>query len=215
MRYDTVFFDLDGTLLDTLDDLTAAVNHVMALFGYPLHSRAAVRRFVGNGVRVLLTRAVPGGEENPHFAACEAAYRAYYESHTTVFTKPYPGIPALLEELAKRGVRLAIVSNKQDAAVQSLRIAYFPTVCAASGERPGIRRKPNPDLLFALMEKMGATPEQCCLVGDSEVDVETAARAGIGHVAVTWGFRDREELTSAGAKVLCDTPAEVLSYLMG
>lgn len=214
-KFDTVIFDLDGTLLDTLDDLTAAVNYVMRRYGYPEHSRDAVRRFVGNGVTHLLNCAVPGGKSNPDFEACVRDYRARYESHSMVRTKPYPCAMELLGALLSDGYRLAVVSNKQDAAVKGLCAACFPMIPFAMGEceERGVRRKPFPDMVDETIKQLGSRKERCCYIGDSEVDIATAKNAGIACISVTWGFRDADYLREQGAVMLASDAKSALAFL--
>ena len=214
-KYDTVIFDLDGTLLDTLDDLTAAVNFVMRKYGYPEHTREAIRTFVGNGVVRLVSRAVPDGQSNPQFDACLADYKAYYESHTMVYTKPYDGVMEMIETLLADGYKLAVVSNKQDAAVKSLCAECFPNIPFAMGEMEsrGIRRKPYPDMVEETIKQLGSVKERCCYIGDSEVDIETAKNTGIDCISVTWGFRDADYLREQGAAMTADTADEVVTLL--
>ncbi len=214
-KYDTVIFDLDGTLLNTLDDLRLAVNHVMRSHGLPEHDREAIRTFVGNGVRHLIACAVPGGTDNPVFEACLADYRAYYEFHTMEQTKPYDGVMALIEVLRHRGYKLAVVSNKQDAATKILCAACFPLIPLAMGEMEerGIRRKPHPDMVLEAIRRLGSEKERCCYIGDSEVDIATAKNAGIDCISVTWGFRTAEELRASGATILASTTDEVAALL--
>ena len=196
----TIIFDLDGTLLDTLGDLASSVNHVMALFGFPSHTREQIREMVGNGVYVLFEKAVPGGRDHPSYSACIQEFQSYYAAHMQIETAPFPGILPLLSHLQKRGYRLAVVSNKFDAAVKALCQNYFsPYIQTAIGESPSIARKPAPDTVFSAMEKLSASKEQCIYVGDSEVDIETAKNAGIPCISVSWGFKTIEFLKAHGA----------------
>ncbi len=214
-KYDTVIFDLDGTLLNTLDDLMIAVNYVLAKYGYPIHTKEAIRTFVGNGVRHLIARAVPKGEDNPDFEACLADYRTYYESHTMEHTKPYDGVMDLIETLRDRGYKLAVVSNKQDAATKILCAECFPLIPFAMGEMEsrGIRRKPHPDMVLETIRQLDSVKERCCYIGDSEVDIATAKNTGIDCISVTWGFRTAEELRESGAVCLANNVDEVLALL--
>jgi phosphoglycolate phosphatase len=213
-RYNTVIFDMDGTVLNTLEDLTDSVNHTMALFGYPTRTIDEVRRFVGNGVGRLVELCVPGGKENPQFVDCLAAFKAYYEAHMQVKTGPYKGIPELLSLLRDRGFKLAIVSNKFDDAVKELTPFYFgDAVAVAVGEAPGVAKKPAPDTVHKALEALGSTACEAVYVGDSEVDAETAKNAGLPFVGVTWGFRDRALLEEKGAKWIIDEPEELLEIL--
>jgi len=214
-KYDTVIFDLDGTLLDTLDDLMVAVNYVMRKYGFPEHSKEAVRTFVGNGVVHLIDCAVPDGKNNPDFESCLADYRTYYESHTMQHTKPYDGVMELIAKLREDGYKLAVVSNKQDAATKSLCAECFPLIPFAMGEMEsrGIRRKPHPDMVLETIKELGSAKERCCYIGDSEVDILTAKNTGIDCISVTWGFRTEAELRENGARVLADNVEEVLALL--
>ena len=213
MQYTTVLFDLDGTLLDTLDDLTDAVNRALVLYGQPTRERREVRAFLGNGAKYLMEHAAPcvTGER---FDALLRDYKADYDANCVVKTAPYPGIEALLRALRARGVRTGIISNKPDSAVQPLYKTFFAdTMDIAVGEREGIRRKPAPDTVLSAMERLGAAPAETLYVGDTEVDLETARRAGVDCAAVTWGFRDPDQLTAAGAERLFDSADALCAYL--
>ena len=216
MSYQTFIFDLDGTLLDTLGDLAASVNYALRTHGMPEHSIDDVRRFVGNGVRKLMQRAVPGGETNPTFEATFATFRQYYMAHSLDTTRPYDGIPETLAALKARGCRLAVVSNKMMAATQELIRHFFPdTIEVAIGEdeAAGIRKKPAPDTVFAALRQLGVGKEGSVYVGDSDVDIQTAANAGIPCISVLWGFRDRDFLIQHGAKTFISAPSELLQFL--
>jgi phosphoglycolate phosphatase len=214
MKYSVVIFDLDGTLLDTLDDLTDSVNHVLSVFGWPLRTRDEVRAFVGNGLRNLMKKAVPEGEANPLFEEAAALQRTYYSSHSNLKTAPYRGIMELVERLRKDGVVMAIVSNKRQNAVNDLRDAYFNGyIDIAVGETENVRRKPYPDTVIKVMELTGRKKEECLYVGDSEVDILTADNAGIDCVAVSWGFRSREQLIESGASVIVDDTEELYDHI--
>jgi len=206
-------FDLDGTLLDTLGDLAASTNYALRTHGMPEHSIDDVRRFVGNGVRKLMERAIPGGAANPDFEATFATFRQYYMEHSLDTTKPYEGIPETLAELKRRGCRLAVVSNKMMAATQELCRYFFPdTIEVAIGENEsqGIRKKPAPDTVFAALRKLGVGNGEAVYVGDSDVDIQTAANAGLPCISVLWGFRDRDFLIQHGAKSFISAPSELL-----
>ena len=212
--YETYIFDLDGTLLDTLGDLTASVNYALRKHGMPQHSVDAVRTMVGNGVRKLMERAVVGGAQCPLFEAVFATFRQHYVEHQLDTTRPYDGIPELLEELKRRGRRTAVVSNKMDVATRSLCSHFFPgLIDVAVGEREaeGIRRKPAPDTVLEALKLLGVGPEGAVYVGDSEVDVATAASSGLPCISVLWGFRSREFLLANGATTFVNAPAELLS----
>ena len=213
MRYHTYIFDLDGTLLDTLTDLAASCNYALRTHGMPEHSIDDVRRFVGNGVRLLMERAVPGGAGHPDFEATFATFREHYMQHSLDTTRPYPGIPEVLAELKKRGCRLAVVSNKMMAATVELCHHFFPdTIEVAIGENEaaGIRKKPAPDTVFAALKELGVEKDGAVYVGDSDVDFRTSVNAGIPCVSVLWGFRDRDFLIQHGAKTFISAPSELL-----
>ncbi len=213
--YRAVIFDLDGTLLNTLDDLAASTNAALRQFGYPERTVEEVRRFVGNGVRLLMVRALPQGEETPRFEEILAYFRQHYAAHCREATAPYPGIPALLARLRERGVRVAVVSNKFDAAVKDLCHAYFGgEVEVAVGESPAVAKKPAPDAVLAAMRELGVSPADAVYVGDSEVDVETARRAGLPCISVLWGFRDRAELVAHGATHFAPDTAALAALLL-
>lgn len=207
MTYSTVIFDLDGTLLDTLDDLADAANTALTAHGYPARTREEVCAFVGNGVRRLIERAIPGGAENPDCEAVLADFKAAYSACCRNKTAPYPGIVGLLSRLRDGGVRIAVVSNKFDAAVRDLCAHYFgDLVPVAVGECDNVRKKPAPDAVFEALRRLGADASDAVYVGDSDVDILTARNAGLPCISVTWGFRTRGFLTAHGASVLTDSP---------
>lgn len=210
MSYDTYIFDLDGTLLDTLQDLATSVNYALRQHHMPEHSIDDVRRFVGNGVRRLMERAVPEGAANPAFEAAFATFREYYMEHSLDTTRPYDGIPELIHELKQRGCRMAVVSNKMMAATQELVHHFFPEIEVAIGEHEaeGIRKKPAPDTVFAAMKQLGQG--SAVYVGDSDVDLATARNSGLPCISVLWGFRDREFLLAHGATTFVEKPCEIL-----
>ena len=210
MNIKAVIWDLDGTLLNTLDDLAASVNAALAMNGMPLRSTEEVRAFVGNGIRKLMVRAVPGGEANPAFDKALEDFTRHYGAHSRDRTRPYDGILEMLDRLSAAGVKHAIVSNKIDFAVKALSRAYFgERMCAAIGDDPSRARKPAPDSVLAAMREMGVTAQETVYVGDSDVDVLTARNAGVPCVAVLWGFRDEACLRAAGAERLARTPDEL------
>ncbi len=211
MAYKTYLFDMDGTLLDTLADLAAAVNHTLAQYGYPQRTVEQVRKGLGNGAVKLMAAMLPRGEETPGFADIMRDYRAWYQEHSCVATAPYPGIPELLAALRQRGCRVGIVSNKPDATVQRLAEQFFPGV-PAFGESPACPRKPAPDMVYRALEELGAGREDAVYVGDSEVDVATARNAGLPLIGVSWGFRGRQALEDCGAAQIADTAAEVAEF---
>lgn len=209
MGYATYLFDMDGTLLDTLADLTAAVNHTLEQYGYPRRTIEQVRKGLGNGAVKLMAAMLPQGEETPGFADIMRDYRAWYQAHACVETCPYPGVPEMLKRLRQRGCKVAIVSNKPHGAACELAERFFPGV-PTFGERPETLRKPAPDMVFHALAALGAGKENAVYVGDSEVDVQTARNAGLPVIGVAWGFRGREALAAAGAETIVDTAAELL-----
>jgi phosphoglycolate phosphatase len=213
MRYQTYVFDLDGTLLDTLGDLAASTNYALRTYGMPEHSLDDVRRFVGNGVRVLMERAVPQGADNPQFEAAFQTFREHYMQHSLDTTKPYDGIIETLEALKAEGCRLAVVSNKMMAATQELCRHFFrDTIEVAIGEHEaqGIRKKPAPDTVNEAFRQLGVGKERAVYVGDSDVDILTARHSGLPCISVLWGFRDRDFLIQHGAETFISAPSELL-----
>lgn len=212
MKYTTYIFDLDGTLLDTLQDLADAVNHALHQYGMAQHSLDKIRTFVGNGVRLLMERSVPDGAENPDFEAVFAAFRQYYMEHSLDNTRPYDGIPEALCELKRQGCRMAVVSNKMMAATKELVAHFFPEIEVAIGEHEaaGIRKKPAPDTVDEALRQLGVTKEGAVYVGDSDVDLQTACNSGLPCISVLWGFRDRDFLLAHGATTFIRHPRELL-----
>ena len=204
-----ILFDLDGTLLNTLDDLTDAVNVTLAHFGCPERTAAQVRQFVGNGAERLIRLALPGTEKDPDVFQALSYFKDYYAAHTQVKTRPYEGILEALAEVRKE-YPVAIVSNKPDGAVKLLCKQYFADVYAL-GESSLCPRKPAPDMVYTAMKDIGA--ERCIYVGDSEVDVLTAKNAGVPCLSVLWGFRDKDVLAEAGAAHFCEAPKDLLTSL--
>lgn len=209
--FDTVVFDLDGTLLDTLDDLAASVNYALRSYGLPERSTGEVRSFLGNGIRYLMSHAVGDAVMGDDFERVFQTFRSHYVAHCLDCTKPYPGMMSLLEELRSRGVKMAIVSNKLHPAVQELSDRFFKGyIISAVGESATVRRKPNPDAVLAALREMGSARGRAVYVGDSEVDAETAQNAGIPCVLVSWGFRDADFLRTLPCLALIDTPRDLL-----
>ena len=200
-----ILWDLDGTLLDTLEDLADGVNYALEQFGYPRRTLEEVRRFVGNGARNLIVQAVPEGADPDPVLAC---FQTYYGAHCQIKTRPYEGVPEALEQLNK--YPMAVVSNKPDAAVKTLCAQHFPNLYAR-GESADCPRKPAPDMVLRAMVDLGV--EKCIYVGDSEVDVVTAANAGVPCLSVLWGFRDREEIQQMGGRHFCHRIAELAPML--
>jgi len=214
-RYDTVIFDLDGTLLNTLDDLANSINYALETMGFPTHTIDDVRRFVGCGAKELARRASPVGSSEDVIEQVLAQFRAHYSTHSTVLTAPYPGIFDMMDQLKKAGIQQAVVSNKPDAQVRSLCERYFSDyVTLAAGDREGVKRKPEPDAVWMAMEEMGAKKSRTLYVGDSDVDVITARNAEVDCAAVTWGFRSEEELRQAGAVHLFDTAEQLTDWIV-
>lgn len=210
--YNTYIFDLDGTLLSTLGDLAASCNYALRTNGMPERTIDEVRVFVGNGVKKLMERAVPNGEDNPAFEKTYSDFRKHYMVHNLDTTKPYDGVMDLLKELNSRGKKVAVVSNKFYAATKELCRHFFGNlVQVAIGEREDIRKKPAPDTVIEAMRQLGVTTEGAVYIGDSDVDIETARNSGMPCISVLWGFRDRDFLLQHGAKTLVDTPTDILS----
>lgn len=210
-NYTTYIFDLDGTLLDTLDDLAASANYALRQHGMAEHPTDDIRRFVGNGVRLLMERATPGGAANPLFDSVFATFRAHYMEHALDTTRPYDGIPEMLGRLRRQGCRLAVVSNKMMAATQELVAHFFPEIEVAIGEHEaeGIRKKPAPDSVNEALRRLGADRDTAVYVGDSDVDIMTARNAGLPCLSVLWGFRDRDFLLRHGATTLIARPDDI------
>ena len=210
-----ILWDLDGTLLDTLEDLADGVNHALAHFDLPTYPLAQIRSFVGNGARRLIASCLPQGEEHPLFNQVFEEFQRFYKANCRNKTKPYPGILPLLGRLQKQGVAMSVVSNKPHAAVVELAREHFEGLLTqAVGEQAGIPRKPNPDMILLAMEQLASLPQNTVYVGDSEVDVLTAQNAGIPCISVCWGFRDEPELKLAGAQTLCHTVEELEQALL-
>ena len=210
-EYSTYIFDLDGTLLSTLDDLAASTNYALRTFHLPERTIDEVRRFVGNGVRKLIERAVPEGEQHPEFEQILDTFRQHYLVHSLDATCPYEGIVEVLSALRQRGKRVAVVSNKFYAATAELCRHFFgDMVEVAIGEREGIRKKPAPDTVLEALRQLGVGKEGAVYVGDSEVDLETARNCSLPCISVLWGFRDRDFLLAHGATTFINSPAELL-----
>lgn len=215
MKYKMAIFDLDGTILDTLEDLADSVNYALEKNELPLRTIEEVRCFVGNGIRNLIDKAVTADTE-PEVTECVFNdFKEHYTKHCADKTRPYDGILPLLEKLRSQGIKTAVVSNKGDFAVQSLCRDYFPGLFDfAVGERDGIRRKPAPDSVMECLKKFALKTEDAVYIGDSEVDVKTAGNAGMDLIIVTWGFRDEEQLKTEGAEVFAHTMQELEQQLM-
>ena len=208
--YKTYIFDLDGTLLDTLNDLHASCNYALRTHGMPERSLEEVKQFVGNGVKKLMERAIPDGLENPLFEETLQTFRQHYLLHNLDTTLPYPGIMEMLQQLKAQGKRIAVVSNKFYAATQDLCKHFFgDTIQVAIGEREDIKKKPAPDTVLEALRQLQVTKQDAVYVGDSEVDVETARNSGIPCISVLWGFRSKSFLLSHGATTFIETPNEL------
>lgn len=216
MNYTLAIFDMDGTILDTLDDLADSLNHALCAAGYAPLTPARVRALVGNGARRLVASAVPAGTDAAATAAVYGAFTAYYQAHCAHKTRPYAGITALLGALRRAGCQTAVVSNKGDGAVQALCARYFDGLFdAVVGERPGMEKKPAPDAVHTVLRQLAVPRARAVYIGDSEVDVATARNAGVDGVFVDWGFRDRAALLDAGARVVVSRPEALWALLLG
>ncbi len=210
----TIIFDLDGTLLNTLEGLKNSTNFALKKFNSPEITLEQTRSFVGNGVRKLIERAIPNGEQNPDFEKCLNTFKEHYSKTMYQKTVAYDGIEDMLTELKKRGVKTGVVSNKFDTAVKELCKNYFDgLIIVAIGESPNVRKKPAPDSVLKAMKILGAKPENTLYVGDSDVDIQTAKNSNLKSVGVTWGFRDRELLEKEGADFIINTPCELLELI--
>ena len=208
--YETYIFDLDGTLLNTIDDLAASANYALKWAGMPEHSVDEVRMMVGNGVKKLMERAIPDGLSNPLFDETYHTFRTYYLQHSRDHTSPYPGIIEMLARKRDEGKNLAVVSNKFYAATQELCRDFFGDyISVAIGERENIRKKPAPDTVNEALSQLGVTREHAVYVGDSDVDIDTARNCGLPCISVLWGFRSRQFLLDHGAAILVENPIEL------
>ncbi len=213
MKYSTVLFDFDGTLLYTIPDLADAVNFALEKYGYPTHDYPTVQSFVGNGVRLLVSRALPGGEENPDIEKVFAAFGEYYDEHCVDKTAPYDGVMELLREINERGLKTAIVTNKYQEAAEELRRRFFADyIPLIVGDIKGRERKPDAAPVFAALDSLGASAEGAVYIGDTEVDMKTAQNSGLDFIACAWGYRTREFLENLGVTI-ADTPADVLKLI--
>ncbi len=214
MNPKAILLDLDGTILDTLDDLADSVNFALSSLGYPVRTREEIRHIVGNGVVNLITRALPESATKEQFDECLAAFKKHYEKNKTNKTAPYDGIIDVLYELKRRGHKLAIVSNKHNDAVQGLFDLYFTEVADfALGNCDFLPKKPAPDMIYYSIDKLGLPRESALYIGDSEVDIETAKNSGIPCISVSWGFRDEDVLIDSGATTIIHTPAELIDAI--
>lgn len=214
MKYTTIIFDLDGTLLDTLDDLADSVNSVMNSEGFPARTRDEVRSFVGEGYRLLIKRALPESTDDDEIDRCTEIFRTEYFKNIANKTKPYDGIEGLLNELRKMGIKIGVVSNKMDEAVKEACRFYFGNIIdAAVGDNPERNKKPAPDNVYEVLKQLNSDKQNTLFVGDSNIDVKTAKNAELVCVGVTWGFRSKEVLIKEGADYIIDKPCELLKYI--
>ena len=210
----TVIFDMDGTVLNTLEDLTVSVNYVLSKFDMPGHSEEEYRKFFGNGIKYALNCAVPEGTPEEVIEKMLPLFREYYNEHCLDRTKPYDGITDLMGQLKAKGYKMAIVSNKIDSAVKELNDRFFSEyVDVAIGERPGIKRKPAPDTVITALDELCSKKEEAIYIGDSEVDQQTALNSDLPCISVLWGFRDKDFLMEKGATVFAKTPEDVYNIL--
>lgn len=212
----TVIFDLDGTLLNTLDDLADSTNYALSRFGYPTRTIDEVRQFVGNGVAKLIERAIPEGKNNPNFEKCLAIFKENYAQNMYNKTAPYNGIIEMLSNLKSKGIKIAVVSNKFDLAVKELCKKYFEgfiDFAAGENEAQGIKKKPAPDTVISVLNEFNFASEDAVYVGDSDVDIMTAKNSKMPCISVTWGFRDEKFLLENGATILINAPSEIYNHL--
>jgi phosphoglycolate phosphatase len=213
-KYKAVIFDMDGTLLDTLGDIAGSVNYALDELGFPLLDISQIRDYVGNGVLRMMELSLPGGTGNPRINDAVSLFRQHYSKNCRNKTHPYAGIVNLLQNLSASNYKLAVISNKFDAAVKELNAFYFSKyITVAIGESDNIRRKPAADMLLAAMNRLDVTANESVYIGDSEVDIETALNTGVDCISVAWGFRDRNWLNSHGAKTIVDSPGELAALL--
>lgn len=209
-----LIFDLDGTLLNTAKDLHIALNHALKTHNFPLKTEPETLALLGNGIDALVAGAIENGKENPAFSATFSTFKTYYSAHLNDNTSPYPEIINLLEELKKRHIKMGIVSNKFDEGVKALSAKFFKgLINHAQGVSATVRKKPAPDAVIALIEKLHAQSEPNIYIGDSEVDIKTAHNAGLPCICVSWGFRSRAFLESVNASTIIDTPQELLNFI--
>lgn len=214
-RAKLILWDMDGTLLNTIEDLRDSLNASLAEFSLPQRSLDEVRRFVGNGILRLIQRAAPADSSEAQISAIFDFFCGYYAKHSREKTRPYPGILPLLQDLQAQGQQMAVVSNKLETVAQEMSREYFGEIFPLTiGDRPGLEKKPAPDMILAAMEHFRVSREDCLLIGDSEVDIATARNAGISCISVSWGFRSRETLLAQGAEQIAGTVPE-LRLLLG
>ena len=216
MKYKLVIFDLDGTILDTLEDLKQALNHALAFYEYPTRTLDEVRCFVGNGIRRLIERAMPENVLDTDIDKVFTEFNKYYALHCADYTKPYEGVVGLIKKLRNMGIKTAVVSNKADYGVQELCDKYFNKLFDyAVGEREGVNRKPSPDAVYEVLSHLNIEKNDAVYIGDSEVDVKTAQNAGLDSIMVSWGFRDKEYLYEQGAVHIADDCDTLEAMIIG
>ena len=213
-KYKALIFDLDGTLTDSLQDLWLSTNHALQTMGWPTHTLDEVRQFVGNGVHLLIERAVPQGTSMQAIENCFQEFRSHYVKHCMDHTIPYPGIEDMLAKLDAEGYLMAIVSNKLQAGVSIMHKQHFmPHVKVAIGEHPGVHRKPAPDMVIEAMHLLGVKAEETVYIGDSDVDIDTAKASGLPCISVLWGFRDKDFLLQHGASIFAEKPSDIIRII--
>lgn len=218
MRYSAVIFDMDGTILDTLEDLKNAINYALTKNGYSARTSDEIREFLGSGIRSLLLMAMPTGVSEEEIEKVQSTYAAYYKEHCSVFTKPYDGIIKMISELKDAGVKTAVVSNKADFAVKILSNQYFDGLfyfAIGENEKGGINKKPSPDMVNMILSDLNIQKKDAVFVGDSDVDIYTAKNSGIDCISVKWGFRSEEFLIEHGAKTIVGKPEEIKNIVLG
>ena len=218
MKYSLAIFDMDGTILNTLDDMTDSLNEILTKYKLPLHTVDEVRFMVGNGIPKLIERAISGGRNNPEFEKILSDFIAYYEKHCAIKTAPYDGIPEAIKKLRQAGIKIAVNTNKVEPAAIALCDDYFPGLFdIISGSRPGMPPKPAPDGIYEILKRAGmdgkSEGQRAVFIGDSDVDMQTGTNAGLDVIGVDWGFRGKKFLEEHGARVIMMTAAELADYL--
>ncbi len=215
-KYQAVIFDMDGTLLDTIEDIADSMNAVLNSLGFPVHPVSSYRAFVGDGIEVLAERSLPEGQRTAHTIARSVdLMKEEYNVRWSVKSRPFPGIPELLDGLTERGMALSILSNKLDSFTKAMAASLLPywKFAEVRGLSPDIPRKPDPTGARICADRMGADPRHCIFVGDSDIDMETAGRAGMAAFGALWGYQDKQQLINNGARILLDDPRDLLGYL--
>ncbi len=215
MKFKALVWDLDGTLLNTIDDLRDAVNYAMTVHGFPTHTTEEMKQYVGRGIRYMLACAVPAGESNPQFEDVLNTFVPYYEAHCQDKTAPYEGISESLAALRAAGCKMAVVTNKIQSAAEELVARMFPDIDIVVGDSPAVKRKPAPDGVYLALEKLGITGSDAAYIGDSDIDYATATNASLPCLSVLWGFRTREQLESIGADTFFASPRALTDYILG